>query len=156
MSINVIEHIESFNTYAHLLTLIIGVPMLIVAIIQSRIQKSNLKIILFDKRFKVYIDSQKLYQEYTHGCISDDTFSNFICSFHASEMLFPKCSGVYEFLNEIHKSAVSFNDTNTQMKKIDEPTTLETIYKYNREACSNLNGFLEQLNKLMKPFIKID
>ncbi|KPH65667.1 hypothetical protein ADS77_01700 [Pseudoalteromonas porphyrae] len=87
--------------------------------------------------------------------ISDVTFSNFICSFHASKVLFPKPSGVYAFLDEIHKSAVSFNSTKTASEDTDEPTALEMIDKYRMEACSNLNGFLEELNKLMTPYIKI-
>ncbi|KPH95804.1 hypothetical protein AMS58_03750 [Pseudoalteromonas porphyrae] len=157
MPVNTIDYLTVINSYTPSLTStnIIALMALLVAFTQCRIQKSNLKLALFEKRFKVYLDSQRLYQEYTKGYISDVTFSNFICSFHASKVLFPKPSGVYAFLDEIHKSAVSFNSTKTASEDTDEPTALEMIDKYRMEACSNLNGFLEELNKLMTPYIKI-
>ncbi|BED91323.1 hypothetical protein PspMM1_37910 [Pseudoalteromonas sp. MM1] len=119
-------------------------------------KKRNLNLALFNSRYKVYIDSQKLYQEYTNGYISDVTFSHFIASFHASELLFPSESGIYKFLEKVHEYVISFNGTKRAMQSTGEPAALERIYEYNREASSNLNCFLQELTKLMKPYIKIN
>jgi len=148
--------IDNLTLIISLVSAFIAIAMFVIASIQTRIQKRNLNLALFNRRYKVYIDSQKLYQEYTNGHISDVTFSHFIDSFHSSEFLFPTKSGIYKFLDKLHEYAVSFNGTKSAMQSTDEPTTLKMIYEYNREANSNLNSFLKELTKLMKPYIKIN
>ncbi|MEI8618655.1 hypothetical protein P4S63_20290 [Pseudoalteromonas sp. B193] len=150
-----INTIDNLTLIVSLVSAFIAIAMFVIASIQTRIQKRNLNLALFNSRYKVYIDSQKLYQEYTNGYISDITFSHFIASFHASELLFPSKSGIYKFLDKVHECAVSYNGTKRAMQSTDEPTVLEMIYEYNREASSNLSCFLKELTKLMKPYIKI-
>lgn len=148
--------IDNLTLIVSLVSAFVAIAMFVIASIQTRIQKRNLNLALFNSRYKVYIDSQKLYQEYNNGYISDVTFSNFIASFHASEILFPSKSGIYKFLDKVHEYAISFNGTKRAMQSTGEPAALERIYEYNREASSNLNCFLQELTKLMKPYIKIN
>ncbi|MBB1351650.1 MULTISPECIES: hypothetical protein [unclassified Pseudoalteromonas] len=143
-----INTIDNLTLIVSLVSAFIAIAMFVIASIQTRIQKRNLNLALFNSRYKVYIDSQKLYQEYTNGYISDITFSHFIASFHASELLFPSKSGIYKFLDKVHECAVSFNGTKRAMQSTDEPTALEMIYEYNREASSNLNCFFKRANQV--------
>lgn len=77
--------IDNLTLIISLVSAFIAIAMFVIASIQTLIQKRNLNLALFNRRYKVYIDSQKLYQEYTNGHISDVTFSHFIDSFHSSQ-----------------------------------------------------------------------
>ena len=77
----------------------------IISFYAYRTQMKALRIVSYDKKFKVFSDSLNLYQEFTHGEITKDTFSQFISSKYAARILFPKNSGVYELLDSVHDSA---------------------------------------------------
>ncbi len=137
------------------LNTLITLSAVLISWLAYRTQKKTLSIVYYEKKFKVFVDSQKLYQEYTHGEITKDTFSQFISSMYASRILFPKSSGVYELLNSVHASAISFNGCNSQIKKVTDTTTLELLHKELNKSRSHLSGFLDELSKRINSNIEV-
>ncbi len=91
------------------LSLIISLCAAWAAIHQFYINKENLRLNLYDKRFKIYSNVLDIYQElimYSPSTESKDKLElihkNFILTLHESMFLFDKSSGICELLKEMN------------------------------------------------------
>ena len=148
---NINDVLEFFKLFSPIFALL----AIIISFLTYKMNKKNQKLAYFDRRYQIFIDSQYLYQEYHDGVISRDTFRKFICSMHASKLLFPEKAGISKFLDSIHTAAVSYNGITKNMKIQTDPNILEDLRKRREESCLVLDGFLQELSSLMSPYTKV-
>lgn len=119
---------------------------------QMRINAKKLKLDLYNKRFEVYADALKFYQELISGEISKETHLKFINSKEAAIFLFSDDPDIYQTLDEMHSQSFKvsgFKQIAPQLK--DSPEVLLRAHDDAQHALT-LNG--EMLNKLQVKFKK--
>ncbi len=77
---------------------------------QWRISRDKLRLDLFNRRFDVYLRVLDYYQEFfkVEGVPSDSITTSFIKAVRESRFIFPKASGIFEFLEEFWHRADKF------------------------------------------------
>lgn len=115
---------------------------------QMQINKKKLKLELYNKRFEVYTDTLKFYQELIGEEITKETHLKFINSKEAALFLFSRDPEIYKILDEIHSNSFKVSG----FKKIS--TSLigapDEILKANNEMQQALSWTMERVPVLQK------
>ncbi len=72
---------------------------------QMKTNKSKLKLDLYDKRFKIYTDALRFYQELLDEEVSKEVHRAFIDSKEASMFLFSNNIEIYKLLEQMHSES---------------------------------------------------
>jgi hypothetical protein len=83
----------------------LGAFLAYIAFQQMIINKRKLSFDLYNKRFEIYTDTLRFYQELTGLEVSKDTHRNFINSKEASYHLFSEDRSIYELLDSMHSES---------------------------------------------------
>ena len=121
-----------------------------------RINAEKLKLDLYNKRFEIYTDAIRFYQELISREVSYDTHSRFINSKEASYFLFADDPEIYKILDEMHSQ--SFKVTGAKQVVPQLKGSLEAQLKMNRDAehALILNGkLLKDLQLKFKKYLSM-
>ncbi|MGP9666452.1 hypothetical protein ACT3TY_17760 [Halomonas sp. AOP22-C1-8] len=92
---------------------IMAVFLAYIAYQQMATNQRKLNLDLYNKRFTVYTDTLRFFQELSEGEVSKETRRAFIASKEASKFLFSKDPSIFELLDTIYKE--SFKTTGFQL-----------------------------------------
>jgi hypothetical protein len=123
---------------------------------QMRINSKKLKLDLYNKRFEIYTDTIRFYQELISGEISKETHLKFINSKEASYFLFSNDSKIYKILDDMHSQ--SFKVTGIKQAAPQLKGSPEVLLKMNSDAQSALmlNGkLLKELQLKFKKYLSM-
>ena len=84
---------------------------------QMKTNKSKFRLDLYNKRFEIYKDILKFYQELTGKGISKSTHLKFIDSIYASKFLFSKEPEISGIVDEMHKKSFKIMNFKENEKK---------------------------------------
>jgi hypothetical protein len=118
-------------------TVCIATFVAIIAFNQWRINRDKLRLDLFNRRFDVYLRVLDYYQELFNGNGAPDAAitTSFLKAVRESRFIFPKASGVHQFLEELWTRA------NDYSRYIDRKELEDT--RWLLEAMSNLETKME-------------
>jgi hypothetical protein len=116
------------------------------------INAKKLKLDLYNKRFEVYVDAIKFYQELLSGEISKETHLKFINSKEAAIFLFSDDPEIYQYLDDMHSESAKV----TGFKHIAHEliASPEHFLKADRDSRNALTSNGEMLQKLKIKFKK--
>lgn len=98
--------------------IILGLATIRISLHQSKINEDKLKLDLYDRRFEVYRITLKYYQGFMDdNWPKEEVRYNFIELKEASYFLFPKKTGIYATLEEIHKLGVKIKGWKEEVDK---------------------------------------
>ncbi len=97
---------------------IMAIFLAYIAYQQMRTNKNKLKLDQYNKRFEVYMNALKFYQELSlHSEVSKNTRIQFIKSKEASMFLFSKDPSIYKFLDEMHSESFKITEFKKHRKE---------------------------------------
>lgn len=119
---------------------------------QMKTDKNKLKLDLYNKRFEIYTNTLKFYQELIGEEVTKETHIKFINSKEASRFLFSKDVDIYKLLDEMHSQ--SFKVIGFKKHGKDFVCDQETFLKSSKEMQQVLSWFNEQIPELCKKMQK--
>ena len=120
---------------------------------QMKINERKLNLDLYNKRFSVYTDTLRFYQELAEADVSQETHRAFIGSKEASKFLFSKDSSIFELLDSMHSE--SFKIIGIKRHEKDFPGTLQLAdsSKTLNETYFWFGNQLAELKTKMEPYL---
>lgn len=110
---------------------------------QMLTNKNKLKLDLYNKRFEVYTDALKFYQELMGEEVSKNTHIRFINSKEASMFLFSKEPSIYKLLDQMHSESFKIIGFKRHGKELSGHP--EQFIESNDNAQKTLQWFDEQM-----------
>lgn len=108
--------------YAYFKDLILPVVMSLflayIAFQQWRTNQSKLKLDLYNKRFEIYSNTLKFYQELISEELTPETHKSFIESKEASKFLFSSDRTIYKLLDEMHEKSFKITGFKKHSKEL--------------------------------------
>jgi len=154
----------SVNRWISYVTVIVAAVVAFATIGQWLVNRSKLRLDLYDRRFEIYSKTLAFYQivSWFNPLKSSDEDRtkyevlqiDFIRSHRESQFLFSKKSGIYHLLNEFQKKANSiyqYRESRWERGTKDTKRENENEFESNKEWMGN---FLPQLEKALKPYLK--
>ena len=131
-----------------LLPTVMSIFLAYIAYQQMKTNKNKLKLDLYNKRFEIYTNALKFYQELIGEEVSKETHLKFINSKEASIFLFSKDIEIYKLLDEMHSK--SFKVIGFKKHGKDIACDPAVFLKSNNEMQQVLSWFNEQVPELRK------
>ncbi|MGC9199093.1 MAG: hypothetical protein ACP5E5_09160 [Acidobacteriaceae bacterium] len=124
-------------------TVFIAAFVAIIGFNQWRISRDKLRLDLFNRRFDVYLRVLDYYQEVLkgEGVPSDSITTPFIKAVRESRFIFPKASGVHQFLEEFRYRADKF---------------AKNIIPRRDGDFAWINDAMPTLETMMEPYVKFE
>ncbi len=114
------------------LTPIIAVTVAYIAYKQYKIDKDNLRLALYEKRFKVYQSVKEILAEASiNPPVNIEAFSKFLTNIDESEFLFD--NEISEYLENIHMKVIHLNNLEKKLKESHLPVGDERTKFVNEE-----------------------
>lgn len=120
---------------------------------QMAINKRKLNLDLYNKRFAVYSDTLRFYQELMEKDISQETHRAFIGSKEASKFLFSNDPSIYELLDLMHSESFKVIGFNRHGKEVSDTVQFVELYKGAIETHSWFEKKLQELKSKMEPYL---
>ncbi|MBE9490987.1 MAG: hypothetical protein IMY67_11875 [Bacteroidetes bacterium] len=121
---------------------------------QMLTNKNKFKLDLYNKRFEIYTDTLKFYQELMTEEVTKSTHMNFINSKEASMFLFSQEPSIYKLLEQMHSESFKIIGFKKHGKELSGSP--EQFIKSNDNAQKTLQWFNDQmpiLRNKMKIFL---
>lgn len=115
---------------------------------QMRINKQKLKLDLYNKRFEIYTDTLKFYQELIGEEISKETHLKFINSKEAALFLFSTDPEIYKILDELHAKSFKVSGFKKNYKNLVNAP--DVMLEANNEMQQALSWTMEKMPILQK------
>lgn len=120
---------------------------------QMLINKKKLNLDLYNKRFSVYADTLRFYQELVGEEVSEEAHRSFIASKEASRFLFSKDPNIFELLDRMHTESFKITGFKQYGKEISETTEFVKRYELSQETFFWFGNQLTELKNKMSPYL---
>lgn len=119
---------------------------------QMVISKRRLNLDLYNKRFLVYTDTLRFYQELADKEVSQETHRDFIASKEASRFLFSKDPSIFELLQLMHSESFKITGFKHHAKELSETGFIDG-FKKSQEVFFWFDRQLAELKGKMSPYL---
>lgn len=131
---------------------IMAVFLAYIAYQQMIINKRRLNLDLYDKRFSVYTNTIRFYQELAEENVSRETHRDFIVSKEASRFLFSKDPSIFELLDLMHSESFRIIGFKRHGKELSETSFIDGFEK-SQEVFFWFDEKLAELKRKMSPYL---
>lgn len=132
---------------------VIGLSLVFIAHQQKSINSKKLKLDLYNKRFEIFKDVIKFYQELLDNQVSKETHKNFINSKESSYFLFSKEPNIYQRIDELHSASFKINWLDYFDKNTLSPTKIIELQATSSKAIELFHKSLPKLKEDMKKYL---
>ena len=130
--------------------ILLGLFLAYIAYQQHITNRNKLRLDLYNKRFEVYKDTLRFYQELVDGELLKETHLSFIASKNASYHLFANDREVFSLLDKIHSESfkiTGFKNLGNEMDGV--PEAKHEMYEASLSVISWLNKTMPELRDMM-------
>jgi hypothetical protein len=120
---------------------------------QMAINKRKLNLDLYNKRFSVYTDTLRFYQELVDEKVSQETHRSFIASKEASSFLFSEDSSIFELLDLMHSESFKITGFKQHGKEVSGTPEFVEGFKISQETLFWFGKQLTELKNKMSPYL---
>lgn len=120
---------------------------------QMEINKRKLNLDLYNKRFSVYTDTLRFYQELVGDEVSQETHRSFIASKEASRFLFSKDPSIFKLLDFMHSESFKITGFKQHGKEISGTPEFVKGFEGSQETLSWFGKQLTELKNKMSPYL---
>lgn len=120
---------------------------------QMAINKRKLNLDLYNKRFSVYTDTLRFYQELVDGEVSQEAHRSFIASKEASRFLFSEDPSIFELLDLMHSESFKITGFKQHGKEISGTPEFAEGFKIAQETFFWFGKQLTELKNKMSPYL---
>ena len=143
-------------TKSFILPTIIALFLAYIAWQQMRINDRKLRLDLYNKRFEIYTDTLKFYQELIGEELTKETHLKFVNSKEAALFLFSSDPEIYKILDEIHARSFKITGFKKNNKSLTgAPDIMMEAYKEMEQALSWIMAKAPVLQKRFKKFLSL-
>lgn len=144
-------------TFSNLIELIpsaiISLFLAYIAYQQMAINKRKLNFDLFNKRFSVYADTLRFYQELVGGGVSQETHRSFIASKESSRFLFSGDPSIFNLLDLMHSESFKITGFKQHNKELSGTAEIVKGFEISQKTLSWFECQLEELKDKMSPYL---
>jgi hypothetical protein len=120
---------------------------------QMKINERKLNLDLYHKRFSVYTDTIRFYQEFRREEVNQEIHRAFIISKEASKFLFSKDPSIYELLDSMHSESFKITGCKHQEKEVKgTPQSVESS-EASRKTLFWFDNQITELRTKMEPYL---
>mgnify|MGYP006957109987 CR=1 FL=1 len=120
---------------------------------QMAINKRKLNLDLYNKRFSVYTDTLRFYQELFDEEVSQEAHRSFIASKEASRFLFSEDPSIFELLDLMHSESFKITGFKQHGKEISVTPEFVEGFKISQETFFWFGKQLTELKNKMSPYL---
>lgn len=120
---------------------------------QMVINKRKLNLDLYNKRFSVYTDTLRFYQELVGEEVSQEAHRSFIASKEASRFLFSKDPSIFELLELMHLESFKIIGFKQHGKEISGASEFIKGFEISQETFFWFGNQLAELKSKMSPYL---
>ncbi|MCL1090322.1 hypothetical protein L2744_12110 [Shewanella profunda] len=120
---------------------------------QMAINRKKLNLDLYNKRFVIYTDTLRFYQELADQEVSQESHRAFISSKEASKFLFSKDSSIFELLDLMHSESFKITGFKRHGKEFSGTPEFVEGFKTSQETYFWFSKKLGELKNKMSPYL---
>lgn len=120
---------------------------------QMAINKRKLNLDLYNKRFSVYTDTLRFYQELVGEEVSQETHRSFIASKEASRFLFSEDPSIFKLLDLMHAESFKITGFKQHGKELSGTPEFVKGFEISQETLSWFGKQLTELKDKMSPYL---
>ncbi len=120
---------------------------------QMAINQRKLNLDLYNKRFAIYTDTLRFYQELAEEDVSQDAHRAFISSKEASKFLFSKDPSIFELLDLMYSESLKIIGFKRHGKELSGTPHLVESFNTSQETFFWFGKQLTELKTKMEPYL---
>ncbi|WP_144409075.1 hypothetical protein [Photobacterium halotolerans] len=120
---------------------------------QMAINKRKLNLDLYNKRFSVYTDTLRFYQELVGEKVSQETHRSFIASKEASRFLFSEDPSIFKLLDLMHSESFKITGFKKHGKELSRTPEFVKGVEISQEKLFWFGEQLTELKNKMSPYL---